>query len=630
MDAVHVFHNKVQVHNFTKCVLDSSGCIDLSSIVNIFNSSISEQQAWAILFQASKTCSNLLKRNIALFLTTELKHILIKKDGTISEATFTAQSVTISQRRSNSSRVRAMTETELVSCLGNAVYKALDFGCSEEEERDLSLPLSELLEFIISDDEGVERPETDDEGIERDSGESEDELGNNSCTFQYIIQVCAQQLQLNLNAADVHYANICRAYVSDALELSASWALFRAGLDDQTESHQCSEELIKSWMDVMHQLRCGVRLRHVELREKEPLTFDLTPYEALMEDIKKKRYCLNKVEPVSLKKDPHAALLEVIRARPLLRKASERSLKDRPPQPVSVVEKLMESIRTHDVKRLRRSPLKDWSSLPKIGPKKIECDLRLFEDDSDDSDSYLYQSEDIKRHERKNGQCMLLRPSELENSWYNSRFQDLRRHSAMPSLGHSSSISGPRLSFHNEVFQNRRGSLLHLTLPEVVHIRTTLTRAEIEKKLDPSIRQELLKGKICYSCKVRFGLLFGPWAQQCHLCKQKVCSKCSFRANIPDTNFPQLPERNLVPKCGALPSIASEGPASLDSGLKLGESSHSVVDDGTCGPSSFAGLGAHDLRWNRRFTVSKSHFIQMSVVCRECRGLLHDLIASAN
>ena len=51
MDAEHVFHNKVQVHNFTKCVLDSSGCIDLSSIVNIFNSSISEQQAWAILFQ---------------------------------------------------------------------------------------------------------------------------------------------------------------------------------------------------------------------------------------------------------------------------------------------------------------------------------------------------------------------------------------------------------------------------------------------------------------------------------------------------------------------------------------------------------------------------------------------------
>ncbi|KAK2703505.1 protein spire homolog 1-like isoform X2 [Artemia franciscana] len=309
---------------------------------------------------------------------------------------------------------------------------------------------------------------------------------------------------------------------------------------------------------------------------------------------------------------------------------SERSLRDRPKQPVSVVENLMESIKTHDVKRLLWSPLKDWSPLPKIRPKKIEYDLRLFEDDSDDSDSDLHQSEDIKRHERKNGQCVLLQPSELENSRYNLEFQDLRRHSAMPSLGHSSAISRPRLSFHNEVFQNRRSRLLDLTLPEVVHIRTTLTIAEIENKLDPSIQKELLKGKICYSCKARFGLLFGPWAQQCHLCKQKVCSKCSFRANIPDTNFPQLPERNLIPKCGALHSITSEGPASLDSGFKLGESSHSAVDDGTCGPSSFAGLGADDPRLNRRFRLSKSHSGQMSVVCRECRGLLHDLIASAN
>ncbi|KAK2702416.1 hypothetical protein QYM36_018973, partial [Artemia franciscana] len=118
--------------------------------------------------------------------------------------------------------------------------------------------------------------------------------------------------------------------------------------------------------------------------------------------------------------------------------------------------------------------------------------------DSDDSDSdvkVIYQSEDIKRHERKNGQCMLLQPSELGNSWYNSEFQDLRRHKSMSSLGHSSSINRPLLSSHSEVFQNHRSSLLYVTLPEVVHIRTTLIRAEMEKNLDPCIYQEILEGK---------------------------------------------------------------------------------------------------------------------------------------
>lgn len=59
---------------------------------------------------------------------------------------------------------------------------------------------------------------------------------------------------------------------------------------------------------------------------RKPIEYELTPYEILMEDIRARRYKLNKVSDQDLrisqhvKKDAHALILEYIRSRPPLRK----------------------------------------------------------------------------------------------------------------------------------------------------------------------------------------------------------------------------------------------------------------------------------------------------------------------
>jgi len=58
-----------------------------------------------------------------------------------------------------------------------------------------------------------------------------------------------------------------------------------------------------------------------------PIEYELTPYEILMDDIRSRRYTLNKVMvggelPRRIKKDAHAIILEFIRSRPPLRRVS--------------------------------------------------------------------------------------------------------------------------------------------------------------------------------------------------------------------------------------------------------------------------------------------------------------------
>ncbi|CAG7787125.1 unnamed protein product, partial [Allacma fusca] len=84
------------------------------------------------------------------------------------------------------------------------------------------------------------------------------------------------------------------------------------------------------WVQVIRELRNGVKLKKVDLSYHEcsrgpPIEYELTPYEILMDDIRSRRYKLNKVMvdgslPPRIKKDAHAIILEFIRSRPPLKK----------------------------------------------------------------------------------------------------------------------------------------------------------------------------------------------------------------------------------------------------------------------------------------------------------------------
>lgn len=67
---------------------------------------------------------------------------------------------------------------------------------------------------------------------------------------------------------------------------------------------------------------------------------------------------------------------------------------------------------------------------------------------------------------------------------------------------------------------------LSLTLKEVQHIRSVLTKAEIESLgVTKSLRRDLVNNKICFQClKTRF-MFWGPWAIVCKLCNRSICER---------------------------------------------------------------------------------------------------------
>ena len=76
----------------------------------------------------------------------------------------------------------------------------------------------------------------------------------------------------------------------------------------------------------MGELRHGIKLKKVT-GSKTPTEFELTPYEMLMADIRKKTAKLQPAKiPPKVKTDAKDIILDFIRSRPPLRPASQRKL----------------------------------------------------------------------------------------------------------------------------------------------------------------------------------------------------------------------------------------------------------------------------------------------------------------
>lgn len=68
---------------------------------------------------------------------------------------------------------------------------------------------------------------------------------------------------------------------------------------------------------------------------------------------------------------------------------------------------------------------------------------------------------------------------------------------------------------------------LALTLEEIVHIRSVMTKAELEGlPVGVRVKEDVERRKVCFLClRTRF-TIFGQWGVQCKLCQRTVCSKC--------------------------------------------------------------------------------------------------------
>ncbi|KFO26921.1 Protein spire like protein 1 [Fukomys damarensis] len=227
---------------------------------------------------------------------------------------------------------------KVIESLGILIYKALDYGLKESEERELSPPLEQLIDLMAntaetdgSHDEGY--------GAADEGAEDEDEAQRRpGAIFSYrdVMKMCAAHLPAESEAAN-HYQAVCRALFAETMELhtfltkiksakenlrkiqemdqsdeshtdleelkNADWNLRKIQeMDQSDESHTDLEELknadwARFWVQVMRDLRNGVKLKKVQERQYSPLPieYQLTPYEMLMEDIRCRRYTLRRV-----------------------------------------------------------------------------------------------------------------------------------------------------------------------------------------------------------------------------------------------------------------------------------------------------------------------------------------------
>uniref|UniRef100_Q52KF3-2 Isoform 2 of Protein spire homolog 1 n=2 Tax=Mus musculus TaxID=10090 RepID=Q52KF3-2 len=220
--------------------------------------------------------------------------------------------------------------------------------------------MANTVEADGSKDEGYEAA---DEGPEDEDGEKRSISAIRS--YQDVMKICAAHLPTESEAPN-HYQAVCRALFAETMELHTFLTKIKSAkenlkkiqeMEKGDESSTDLEDLknadwARFWVQVMRDLRNGVKLKKVQQRQYNPLPieYQLTPYEMLMDDIRCKRYTLRKVMvngdvPPRLKKSAHEVILDFIRSRPPLNPVSARKLKPTPPRPRSLHERILEEIK---------------------------------------------------------------------------------------------------------------------------------------------------------------------------------------------------------------------------------------------------------------------------------------------
>ena len=272
--------------------------------------------------------------------------------------------------------------------LGLVIYEALDYGIGEDEERQLSEYLENFMDYMTNGgDEGIEAAADDDDEQPASMG-----LGDE------ILEMCEMQLSAP-EEARYHYRNVCRAMVAEALELNTFMEKISSYASEEDAPAEILElgmqEWAHIWLQTMHELRLGVKLKKTNFT-KTPVEYELTPYEVLMEDIRERRYTLNKVQEEAHKltrqesSDPRGVMLNFIRSRPPLKPVSERQLAPKRDDSLTPREKLQQEIKNFNNDGLRKtnSPVKYESSRTDLGaasPKRRQpSKLMIYPEDMKD------------------------------------------------------------------------------------------------------------------------------------------------------------------------------------------------------------------------------------------------------
>ncbi|KAE8282025.1 Protein spire-like protein 1 [Larimichthys crocea] len=315
--------------------------VSLEEILKLYSQPINEEQAWAVCYQCCRTLAQKHRRKgsksagaSAVDYPRRIEgpgDVMIWRDGTVK----------LHFERSTDEYGSAPTSLEVIDSLGVMIYKALDYGYEATEEED----------------------ECEEEEEEEPVSTSTTGSVSSIRSYRDVITFCSSHLPSPSDAPN-HYQAVCRALYAETRELNTFLEKIKSAKENLRKMEGDTREPVKDldelqnsdwarfWVQVMRDLRDGVKLKKVQERQYNPLPieYQLTPYEMLMDDIRSKRYKLRKVMvngdiPPRLKKSAHEIILEFIRSRPPLNPVSARKLKPHPPRPRSLHERLLEDIK---------------------------------------------------------------------------------------------------------------------------------------------------------------------------------------------------------------------------------------------------------------------------------------------
>ncbi|XP_071325341.1 protein spire homolog 1 isoform X2 [Trachinotus anak] len=658
-----------QRHHHTMNSAEEAGPEDLTleEILRLYNQPINEEQAWAVCYQCCRTLAKGHRGRRSSSAAAGASSaaaprrisgpgdVRIQKDGSVRV-----------RHQGCEGKYSPCTTTEVIESLGIMIYKALDYGLKENEERELSPPLEQLIDLMTNMAEAT-RDVCPDEGYEatEEEDEAEDDPDDISNVHGYrdILKLCTAHLP-SLSDAPSHYQAVCRALYTETRELrtflakiksakenlrkmeessgepgrdlnelqNADWAVIKEPLRNHVEVDRttpldepslfCVHREARFWVQVMRDLREGVKLKKVQERQYNPLPieYQLTPYEMLMDDIRSKRYKLRKVMvngdiPPRLKKSAHEVILEFIRSRPPLNPVSARKLKPQTQPPPTLHERIMEEIKAERKLRpaspdpVRRGRLDEFSpymgrrtssslsltngtASPRLEPsgshsapqrKRLLKAPSLAELDSSDSDDEFMG--------RKSASSSSVATSLMDDTSPESALgkktppmflpisstpQPERRQT--PQRRHSIEKETPTnvRQFQPPSKQSSKSleefcfpvECLSLTVEEVMHIRQVLVKAELEKfQQYKEIYNAMKKGKLCFCCRTkRFS--FFTWSYICEFCKKPVCSQCCKKMRLPSKPYSSLPIYSIG-STNTLPRERISAMAAMGQGLSL-------------------------------------------------------------
>uniref|UniRef100_A0A3B4ZWW5 Spire type actin nucleation factor 2 n=1 Tax=Stegastes partitus TaxID=144197 RepID=A0A3B4ZWW5_9TELE len=526
--------------------------LSLEEVLKSYEQPINEEQAWAVCYQC---CSGLrLPRPPAprVRRVKEPSSILLHRDGTVSlrpEPQHDGRTAVPSNFPPN---------TTLVQSLGVAIYRALDWGLDDSEERELGPQLERLIERMAGGDQsdgGAANGATDEgySGQEEEEEEEQEEVVRPVCSFHQVMALCASRLADPGRAPD-HYQAVCRALYVETLELQTFLTKIRDAKEmlkkissEETLEDKSSAELdalkhrdwARLWVQLMKELRQGVKLKKVQEQNFNPLPteFSLTPFEMLMQDIRARNYQLRKVMvdgdiPTRVKRNAHELILDFIRSRPPLKPVSERSLPPPPPQHQSLHDRVLAEIKQE--RKLR--PVDPPSTCP-CNVKSTSCiDLSVADLRPPARPRILLKAPTLAEMEEMNISESSPTPLKRDRSFSEHDLAMLRG-DMLPSLSEATQLggtvrlrgerprsrtltgTGPPPHYRGDEEFSHPVESLALTVDEVINVRRVLVKAEMEKFLQSKeLYNNLKKGKVCCCCRVKFPLF--SWPSTCLLCKR--------------------------------------------------------------------------------------------------------------